>query len=116
MVGKRKKEARGEAVRALIGGRIQQLRKHRGLSQAALAERAGLDVNFLGGVERGERNPSVATLIHVADALDVELAAVVDLRESDDTDTIRRDLNDRLRRMERPQLLTLVRMLNALDL
>jgi transcriptional regulator with XRE-family HTH domain len=116
VVAKRKKEARSEAVRSLIGGRIQQLRKHRGFSQAELAERAGLDVNFLGGVERGERNPSVATLVHVADALDIELAAVVDLRESDDTDTIRRELTERLRRMERPQLLTLIRMLNALDL
>lgn len=57
-----------------FGHRIRQLRLHRKLSQEALADEAGLDRSYIGGVERGERNVSLVNIAKIARALDVAIA------------------------------------------
>jgi DNA-binding XRE family transcriptional regulator len=52
-----------------LGATIRQYRRYRGLTQRALAERTGLNVTYLGEIERGVRNLSVLTLLRIADAL-----------------------------------------------
>lgn len=50
----------------------QNIRKHRteqGLSQEALADKADLDSTYISGIERGVRNPSLLSIIRIADAL-----------------------------------------------
>ncbi len=54
--------------------RIRQLRRERGLSQAKLAVKAGMDPATLNRLERGKGNPNLQTLERVAKALDVEVA------------------------------------------
>jgi len=44
-----------------------------GLTQEQLAERANLHVNFIGGIERAERNPSLLSLISLSKALECTL-------------------------------------------
>jgi transcriptional regulator with XRE-family HTH domain len=44
------------------------------ISQEALAERAGLHRNYVGGVERGERDIGITALAQLARALDVSLS------------------------------------------
>jgi transcriptional regulator with XRE-family HTH domain len=56
------------------GREIARLRAARGISQERLAEVAGLHRNYVGMVERGERNPTLKTLLAIADALDTGLA------------------------------------------
>jgi len=56
------------------GREIARLRTARGLSQERLAEVAGLHRNYVGMVERGERNPRLKTLIAIATALETSLA------------------------------------------
>jgi transcriptional regulator with XRE-family HTH domain len=40
------------------------------LTQEQLAERAGFHVNYIGGIERAERNPSLTSLVELAHGLD----------------------------------------------
>jgi transcriptional regulator with XRE-family HTH domain len=61
-----------------LGRAIQTARKVKGLSQAEVAERLELSVNFIARVERGEAFMSVPKLIEVSRLLGVSLDAVVD--------------------------------------
>jgi transcriptional regulator with XRE-family HTH domain len=60
-------------LRVLFGRRIRELRQERGLSQEQLAERARLHRNYIGGIERGERNVALLNIGRLAVALDVGL-------------------------------------------
>ena len=60
--------------RADVGARLRKMREAADLSQEALAERAGLHRNYVGSVERGERDVSVTVLASLIAALDSTLA------------------------------------------
>ena len=55
-----------------FGNNIKILRKAKRLSQEKLAEAANCHPNYLGGIERGERNPSLKNILAIATALDCE--------------------------------------------
>ena len=57
-------------ARAKFGSNLRALRKARALTQEALGELAGLDRSYVGGVERGERNPALTAIARLAHALD----------------------------------------------
>ena len=57
---------------------IRTLRKERGLSQDALAERAGLHRNSISMIERGESQPTVDTLFRLADGLGISAVELVE--------------------------------------
>lgn len=56
-----------------LGNRIRFLRKEKGLSQEQLGELSGLHTNYIGHVERGEKNVTVESLEKIAKGLDVTL-------------------------------------------
>ena len=63
--------ARKESPARRLGAEVRRLRLKRGVSQEALADIAGIHRTYLGGVERGERNPSLANIVRIAAALSV---------------------------------------------
>ncbi len=60
-----------------LGREIRRHRKATKLSQEALAERTGLHRNYIGCLERGERNPPAKTLFRIAGALGLRLGELV---------------------------------------
>jgi transcriptional regulator with XRE-family HTH domain len=59
-------------MRKLVGRNVRRIRNERGLSQEQLSERSGFTQQYLSGLERGHRNPTVVTLFELAQALGVE--------------------------------------------
>jgi transcriptional regulator with XRE-family HTH domain len=59
-----------------IGEAIRAHRKRHSWSQALLAEHIGTSVEHVSVLERGERMPSVATLIRLSKVLDVPIGAL----------------------------------------
>ena len=56
-----------------LGKRVRELRKARLLTQEELAELADLHPTFIGGIERGEKNLSIQSLLRIADGLGLEI-------------------------------------------
>jgi transcriptional regulator with XRE-family HTH domain len=54
-----------------LGLAVRDLRGRRGISQEELAHRSDVHRTYLGGIERGQRNPSYTNIRKIADALRV---------------------------------------------
>jgi len=57
----------------MAGKKIRFYREQLGLTQAALAEKAGVSDNFIGPIERGVKHPTLTTLMRISRALEVNL-------------------------------------------
>ena len=68
-------------MRKLVGRNFARIRKRNGLTQEQVEERSGFSQQYLSGLERGRRNPTVVTLLELARALGV---SHVDLVKPDD--------------------------------
>ncbi len=65
-------------LKRALGQRIKALRKRAGLTQEALAERAGLNSKYISGIERGRENPTLDTLNRLARELAVQPVELFD--------------------------------------
>lgn len=60
--------------RAIVGSNVRALRQAKGMTQEQLAFEADLDLTYVGGIERGKRNPSLLAMVRLATALGCPLA------------------------------------------
>ncbi|MGI8967132.1 MAG: helix-turn-helix domain-containing protein [Limisphaerales bacterium] len=60
----------------ILGQRIREARKARGLSQEDLALESNTAPSYIGGVERGQRNPSFKKLCAIAKTVNRDLGSL----------------------------------------
>lgn len=60
-----------------LGQALRRRRQAAEMSQMELAARARLHVNYIGGIERAERNITILSLIKVAEALECSASAIL---------------------------------------
>jgi len=59
--------------RAALAQQLRNLRRRRRLTQASLAERAGMDRSYLSGIELGKHNVPLDTICRLAWALGLDV-------------------------------------------
>jgi transcriptional regulator with XRE-family HTH domain len=62
---------------AVVGRNVRKIRQQRRMTQEKLAFEAEIDLTYVGGIERGKRNPSLLVLARIAEALSVPLAKLL---------------------------------------
>jgi transcriptional regulator with XRE-family HTH domain len=77
--------APSEQPQPAIGKAIRQVREKRGLTQEAVAHKAGITTATFGVIERGLSNPTWATVKSIAAALDVSISELAKLSEKFET-------------------------------
>nr|AWM06078.1 helix-turn-helix domain-containing protein [Bradyrhizobium symbiodeficiens] len=63
--------------RVIVGRNVRRLRQQRLMTQEKLAFESDLDLTYIGGIERGRRNPSLLAMARIADALSVPLVKLL---------------------------------------
>jgi transcriptional regulator with XRE-family HTH domain len=58
-------------MRKLVGRNVQKIRQRQRLTQEQLAEISGFSQQYLSGLEKGRRNPTIVTIYELALALGV---------------------------------------------
>ena len=55
-----------------LGKALREYRLKKGLTQQELADKCGLDISYVGGIERGQRNPTLGVIHGLASVLGVK--------------------------------------------
>jgi transcriptional regulator with XRE-family HTH domain len=63
--------------RVIVGKNVRRMRQQRRMTQEKLAFEADLDLTYIGGIERGRRNPSLLAMARIAKALSVPLVKLI---------------------------------------
>ena len=71
------KKPPNETLLKALAAEIKSLRTGLGISQEELAHRAGLNRTFVGRLEVAQTQPSITVLFQLADALEVDIVALV---------------------------------------
>jgi transcriptional regulator with XRE-family HTH domain len=66
-----------KSLEARFGEQLKELRNKRGLTQEELATDCGLDRTYISMLERGLRQPTLATLFKIAEVLNVSPSLIV---------------------------------------
>lgn len=68
----------GDPALVAVGIVIRARRSEMNLSQEALANEAGLDRSYMGGIERGEHNIAIINLMRICRCLDMSASELMD--------------------------------------
>lgn len=80
----------------LLGQKIRQLRNAHHFSQADLAELIDVSTNYIGQIERGDRKPSLETLVSLCNALNTSMDYMLSDSIHRDEDQISQDILSKL--------------------
>lgn len=86
-------------INLVIAENIKRIRKTQKMSIERTAENAGVSRSMLGQIERGEANPSAATLYKIASALKISMEDLF-VHEPDTEDRLFRGIDSLAKRMD----------------
>jgi transcriptional regulator with XRE-family HTH domain len=64
--------------RVILGRNVRRIRQQKKLTQEQVAFEAEIDLTYMGGIERGRRNPSLLVMARIAKALGVHLTKLLE--------------------------------------
>ena len=74
-------------MRRLVGRNFGRIRRAKGMTQEDVSDCSGFSQQYLSGLERGRRNPTVVTLYELARALDVDYLELLKRPSDQDNDS-----------------------------
>lgn len=102
-------------VKELIGKRIQELRKARGLSQEKIAERADISPTYLSRIECGRENPTLDMLIKLSKALEVEMWEMLDFGHVASHKELKESIQSLIKTSDEPTLRLALKIIRAVS-
>ena len=103
-----------KTTKELLGSRIKELRKLKGLSQERLSEKVGIDPKHLSRIEVGRGFPSLDTLERLANALNVELKDFFEFaHKTSSPKELKETLNSLLKEADEERLRLLIKLIRA---
>lgn len=104
-------------IKALLGKRIRDLRKQRGLSQEELGWKSELHFTYIGAVERGEKNCSIITLEKLSKGLEISIKELFDIPfHEPDINMIKKEIKEKINVLPPQSLIILKEMIKLLDM
>lgn len=103
-----------QTAKELLGMRIKEVRKLRGLSQERLAEKVGVDPKQISRIEGGKSAPSFETLESIATHLQVEMKDLLDFQHHKGEECIEDQALRLLLLMDEKTKLVAIRILRTL--
>src|ERR1039457_4654324 len=77
MQERRRQKPASVALEKIFGVILRDIRKERGLSQETLAFESGYHPTYIGQMERGQKSPSLRTIMRLARALGIPAAEIL---------------------------------------
>ncbi|RJR43984.1 MAG: XRE family transcriptional regulator [Desulfobacteraceae bacterium] len=100
-------------VKEMIGRRIREIRTKKGLTQEELAEKMGMGPKYLSSIERGKENPTLNTLIALAESLDVAMGEMFNFVELEDTSKLPVRIREMIKGASEKELKVILKVVSA---
>jgi transcriptional regulator with XRE-family HTH domain len=97
----------------MIGIRIAEIRKQKGLTQEVLADKMGVSPKYLSSIERGKENPTLNMLVNLADSLEVDLGQIFTFIQIEDPKKRKALLESLLKKADDEQLKMAIKIMKA---
>lgn len=87
----------------LLGQKIRELRTSHHFSQADLAELIDVSTNYIGQIERGDRKPSIETLVSLCNVLNTSMDYILSDSLTTKEDQLIHDIVSRLQDLSKEE-------------
>lgn len=101
-------------TKQLLGSRIKELRRNKGLSQDQLSEEIGIDPKHLSRIEMGKSFPYMETLESIAKALQVELKDLFDFAHLEVQEVDKKQIEELLDGLKQDKLRLIYKVVKSL--
>lgn len=102
-------------INVVLGERIKILRKQKGYTREAFAEKLSVSTRFLATVEGGEAGVSISTLKNIALLLDTSADYLLGLRDEIDEEFYRQSAVTKIYNMDKKHLMNVNKILDSID-